>query len=121
MGFDITSLIKVDKLIDLVKKGMTLEAQEEIMNYRQAILSLDEENHELRRKLRELEDTLRLKRNMHFRDYAYFRIEEDDDKIDGPFCQRCFDVDGKCVRLVAAGNPKYRTCPECKNHFNTAT
>lgn len=45
-------------IVELLKKGSTLEAQEQIMNLREGALDLQEENQELKEKIRELESKL---------------------------------------------------------------
>lgn len=45
-------------IIDLLKKGSTLEAQEQIMNLREGALELQEENQELKNRIRDLEKKL---------------------------------------------------------------
>ncbi len=46
-------------IVELLKKGSTLEAQEQIMSLREGALELQEENHELKSKVRELESKLK--------------------------------------------------------------
>ena len=48
-------------IVDLLKKGATFEAQERIMELREAVLELQEENVTLKQKIRELEESLKLK------------------------------------------------------------
>ena len=45
-------------IVELLKKGSTLEAQEQIMSLREGALELQEENQELKSKIRELEAKL---------------------------------------------------------------
>jgi hypothetical protein len=51
-------LPKYKDIVDLLKKGSTIEAQEQIMDLREGALELQEENQELKNKIRELEAKL---------------------------------------------------------------
>ena len=46
-------------IVELIKKGMTIEAQEKIMELREAALSLQEENINLKRQVLELQEKVR--------------------------------------------------------------
>jgi hypothetical protein len=83
-------------IIDLVKKGSTLEAQEKIMELREAAISQQEENIELRQRVKALEEQLALRAKVLW-EAPYYWTEEDQ-KRDGPFCQSCYDKDG-LIRL----------------------
>jgi len=48
-------------IVELMKKGSTLEAQEQIMSLREGAIELQEENIELKSKVRELEAQLKAK------------------------------------------------------------
>jgi hypothetical protein len=87
-------------IVDLIKKGSTLEAQEQIMALRESALELQEENIELKEKIKELEKSVRLKGSTKFENGAYWII--DANQKDGPFCQQCFDSDGLLMRLHKA-------------------
>ena len=105
-------LPKYGDIVDLLKKGSTIEAQEKIMELREAAIALQEENIELKQKTNELEELLARKGNMTFKTPFYY-AEEDDI----PFCPRCWEVEHKAVHLPApfnsAAGPNYR-CPNCK-------
>jgi hypothetical protein len=100
-------------IIELIKKGATVEAQEKIMELRETALGLQEENFSFREQIRTLEDELKLKQQLKFEKTKYWLI--DGQVKDGPFCQRCYDVEKKLVRLQDYGNSWY--CTECKNSY----
>ncbi len=52
-------LPKYKDIVELLKKGSTLEAQEQIMSLREGALELQEENQELKSKVLELESKLK--------------------------------------------------------------
>jgi hypothetical protein len=85
------------EIIDLLKKGATVEAQEQIMELREAALALQEENLSLREKVKALEDSLAIKGQLRFDRSVYWL--RGDGSEEGPFCQLCYDVEGKLVRL----------------------
>lgn len=98
-------------IVDLIKKGATVEAQEQIMALREGALGLQEENIALRDKVRSLEDSLRVKGQIQFDGASYWLKEGN--STDGPFCQHCYDTDGKLVRLQDWGDSWM--CFACKN------
>lgn len=105
-------LPKYKDIVELIKKGSTIEAQEKIMELREAAIELQDEHRELKEKIRELEEKLKLKESVVW-DKPYYWYGEGDDR-QGPFCQRCYDSDGKLVRLQGGKNDKWY-CHECKN------
>ena len=124
-------------IVELIKKGATVEAQEKIMELREGALELQEENVELKAKVKELEDKLRVKSNLEFENSIYWLWEEDDagDLMikTGPFCQHCYDDEAKLIRLqkvaiddydpetgtVSKSGKFYYSCYKCKNNYQT--
>jgi tRNA(Ile2) C34 agmatinyltransferase TiaS len=101
-------------IIELIKKGATVEAQEKIMELRETALGLQEENFAFRERIRELEDGLKMKQQLKFKKTTYWLI--DGQTEDGPFCQRCYDVEHKLVRLQGSGTG-WR-CKACNNGYD---
>ncbi len=56
-------LPKYKDIVDLLKKGSTLEAQEQIMSLREGALELQEENQYLKLRVKELEEIVRSNEN----------------------------------------------------------
>ena len=105
------------EIVELFKKGLTLEAQEKIMQLREAILELQEENHSLRERNKALADELKQKGELVYEGESYWL--QQGNKRDGPFCQKCQDVDSKLVRMVAVtydGVSHWR-CHQCQRSF----
>lgn len=102
------------EIVDLLKKGATLEAQEKIMELREAVVVLQDENIALKQKVAELEQKLQIRSALVWRPPLYWLQEEQGER--GPFCQRCYDVNGRLVRLQ---NPErgFWRCLECKNNY----
>ncbi len=82
-----------------------LETQQELLEMQKNISNLEKEN-------RELNDKLNIKENLKHENNAYWISTNE--KKDGPFCSRCWDVDKNLVRLHPHANPAYYNCPDCK-------
>ncbi len=72
-------------IVDLIKKGSTVEAQEKIMELREGALALQEENIKLKETIKDLEAKLSVKEKVVWEPPFYW-LKEGDAK-DGPFCQ----------------------------------
>lgn len=95
----------VDRAADLAKKGLTIELQEMAVELRQQGVQLQEENVKLKLKvlgleerIRTLEEALKLKGQLKWEPPVYWLVREDGSR-DGPYCQRCWDVENQLVRL----------------------
>ena len=99
-------------IVELLKKGATVEAQEQIMALREGALQLQEDNFGLREKVKNLEESLRVKEQLIFDGSSYWL--GDGKKSDGPFCQHCYDTSAKLVRLQDWGDTW--SCFACKNY-----
>ncbi len=110
------------EIIELIKKGSTLEAQEKISLLREEIISLREEKTALIDKIRNLEEQLKIKDQLYWDGTVYWLEKDDSTEKEGPFCQRCYDVTRKLVRLqkehaMYEGNHWYWHCLECRNNY----
>jgi len=101
-------------IVELLKKGATVEAQERIMELREAILELQEENFALKQKNQELEAALKLKGELQF-DGAVYWCDESGNRV-GPFCPECFDAEEKLIRLQDYEDAWF--CTKHKQSFN---
>lgn len=94
---------------------MTLEAQERIMELREACVELEDENHSLKKKVRSLEEALSFKGTLQFRSPFYFQPGDE-----SPFCPRCWEKERTPIHLAPEyfnGFIIYRNCPECEAVF----
>lgn len=98
-------------IVDLIKKGATVEAQEKIMALREGAIELQEENLGLRERVKALEESSRIRGQMRFDGAAYWL--EGGNAKEGPFCQHCYDTTEKLVRLQDWGESW--NCFACKN------
>ena len=64
---------------------------------------------------KELSEKLLLKEKLVYKKPYYFKIN-DDNLEEGPFCQRCYDVDSKMIYLQD-GNNDFWNCEECKSIY----
>jgi len=102
-------------VIDLAKKGMTVEFQEKIMQLREEALALQEENLRLRSENLELKKKAELQETVSFSKNVYWR---DGDKV--PFCPSCFDKDKRLVHIHLCGRNGPQLiyqCPACATQY----
>jgi hypothetical protein len=107
-------------IIELIKNGLTQEAKEKIMELREAVMGLQEENIWLKQKLEQVELDSDISRNMYFDKGIYWlrKPTEDGTNRDGPFCQVCYDRDRKPVRLQRLNGPHGGWfCAACRNQY----
>jgi hypothetical protein len=121
-------------IVELMKKGSTLEAQEQIMSLREGAIELQEENQELKNTIRELENKLKIiddwaSERLRFslvtpwrgaaQAYALNREQSNGEQAH-LLCANCFHSSKKVIL-----NPikKVRTvsmvCPNCKANLET--
>jgi hypothetical protein len=106
------------ELAELLKDGLTPEAREKIMELRQTVLEIQEENFRLRERIRELEASGAPAREMIYDKGVYWALESG--VRQGPFCPACHDRSGKIVRLhyFNTGTPGiYWVCKSCQQSW----
>jgi hypothetical protein len=106
------------EIIDLIKKGATIEAQEKIMELREAVLALQQENLALKKDLNEVKEALSRKIELWFDGAVYWDGSE---KKDGPYCQPCYDTKRTLVRLhetTGFSNRPAWWCYSCHTEFD---
>lgn len=111
------ALPKYKDIIDLIKKGSTIEAQEKILELRESALDLQEDNLALKEENMKLKAIIKKSESLHFDGKIYW-LEIDEGK-DGPFCPKCHDVNGMMVRMHQDGNGWW--CYTCSQSFGTAS
>jgi len=112
-------------IVDLLKKGATLEAQEKVMELREGALELQEENLRLKSELKAerenvgaLEQKLAFRATFSFRKPFYFA---ENDPV--PFCPVCWEGDRKTIHLDGpfGKNRSYWNCRICRNNIHETT
>ena len=63
----------------------------------------------------ELKKSLLVQQKVTWQEPYYFKIEGDNKE--GPFCQRCYDVETKLVRLQSPNKNGYWNCTQCENSY----
>lgn len=109
---------KYKEILELVKKGATVEAQEKIMELREFAIELQEENLQLKEDIAKLKSEAKLKEVLTFKDGVYY--QESDDELIGPFCPKCHDSDKKQIRLhefEGMYTGKLWNCRNCKSDY----
>ena len=116
-------------IVELLKKGSTLEAQEQIMCLREGALELQEENQELKRKIHKLEVKLRADEDWTKEKEKYeladpwgrmahvyaLKKENADGEQPHYLCTNCFHNKIKVILNPATkGRFNIMTCPTCK-------
>src|SRR5262245_52309939 len=99
-------LPNVKDIIELVKTGATIQAQEQILQLRQEAVDCQEENLRLRAQLADAERKLDLRARLTFDGRALW-LRADTATPEGPYCQLCHDRDGKLIRMHEE---------DCSNH-----
>lgn len=115
---DITRLLR--------ESGLTLEKAEIKLKLAELIEALAETKIQLSeiknlvferdQQIKELEDALKIKRELKW-EIPFYYLDEVDSK-DGPYCQQCYDKDGKLIRLQEprTGSGALE-CKTCGKHF----
>lgn len=83
---------------ELYKTGSALEAEQELLTLEKAFLDIQLANLDLRLELRAMQESLQERDTMLYEAPFYFLV--DGEKRSGPFCQRCYDSDGKKIHLI---------------------
>ncbi len=98
---------------ELLKKGATVPAQEKIMELREKVLKLQEENIGLKKRINEVEEQLKISKKMIFKKLFYY-VENDD----VPFCPNCWEDQKKAIHLHNIAVGVYQ-CFNCKSNYVT--
>lgn len=109
------ALPSYQEILALLKKGLTMDAQEKIMELREAALGYQNEALELKQTVKELKEALALRDSLDWQKPYYVRKGNNTEK----FCQRCYDADGKAIRLQELETGYWR-CMECEKDYMDA-
>ncbi|RLL52305.1 hypothetical protein D8Y20_07265 [Mariprofundus sp. EBB-1] len=111
---------KYKDIVDLIKKGSNVEAQEKIMELREAVMEFQDENLELRKKIKAIEEREDIRDRLIFEKSVYYVCIENEagdlTDRDGPYCQKCWDANSKLIRLQEYNSAW--ACFECQCEFN---
>jgi hypothetical protein len=102
----------VKDVASLVQKADNIELYQKILELQIQIMGLLEDNHSLRSELRNRQERSRFENGLEFRNNMYWH-RLGPDKVDGPFCSKCWDAAEKAVRLQRlTGGMMW--CPHCE-------
>lgn len=100
---------------DIAKKAQSVELQSELLSMREDYNTLQEKNFELQARVKELEAAQALAADLEYRQPVYY-LKKENGSEDGPFCQRCWDVDRRLVRVEVFRNARgtlSAICDQC--------
>ncbi len=109
----------VDQLKDvaeLIRKMDNIELFQKILDLQTSAMALQEENRELKERVRQLEEKSRVQASLVYRNNLYWKRDETG-KEEGPYCPRCWEADGKLVHLRVNGD-EGAFCLNCKSGFD---
>ena len=107
-------MIDFKLIASVLKEAGRVDLHSQLLEFSEKLRQQEELIHKLEKENRSLRETADLKDRLLHRDEMYF-VRQDDDSDDGPFCTRCYDIDGKLSRLQVA-HWTQPLCPECKRH-----
>ena len=88
--------------------------QDTLFYIREELLRVQEENHSLKERIKELERKQSEKEKLQYIKPSYWIIDQE--KKDGPFCQKCYDANQLLIRLQGENNDIWH-CHECKSIY----
>lgn len=100
---------------DAVEAMKNAELLSKFAHVKMEVAKLAEENALQRERIRELEAMVQTRNSLRFEHDCYWIPDGEGDEKQGPFCQRCQDVDGRLVRLISDGDPYCWSCRECSS------
>ena len=111
--------------VKLVQQIDNIELYRTILDLQAEALELVQQNREKDEEIEKLKKAMELKGKLVCEHSAYYEVDEQGDKIAGPFCTNCFDNEYATRRLVQGFVPKDQTgppyywvqCPKCKVPF----
>ncbi len=100
-------------VVESVKDAVKIIQQMDNLDLYRTLLDLQAQVMDLVDENRELESRLEVRDELAFDQNAYWRSTPGK-RREGPFCSRCWDFEGKLVRLLHYGGASPR-CPQCKS------
>jgi len=105
----------VKELAILAQKVQNIELYQRLISFQSDVFALQEENRDLKDKVRQLSEKLDLQAKVVW-EKPFYWLKESETK-DGPFCQKCYDSDRKLIRLKDEDNDLW-CCLNCKSWFH---
>ena len=95
-----------------LREADKIEQYQQILGIQQKLLEMQEKTTNLGGENRRLKEKLRTKGALIYENNCYWRVEND--KVDGPFCSRCWDKENTLIRVHQLPDAAYIVCPECE-------
>jgi hypothetical protein len=102
----------IKDIAELIKKYNNVELNQKIVDLYGEIFELKEDNLKSKEKIKFLEKEKEINEKIVFESPFYWL--KDDEKKDGPYCQKCYDDNKKLIRLQDLKNGAWE-CLACKN------
>lgn len=100
---------------EMVLKLGSADINAKLIEIQSKIIGIQQENIELSKELNDLKALNEIRENLIFDNNMYWIRKSD--KNDGPYCTKCFDENGKLIRLHSQGSD-YK-CPSCNTYIDT--
>jgi len=103
------------EVANLIKKYNDQDLYQKIIDLRDEIFNIREENQQLKERVNELERAEDISAKLEKRDNVYYRTDREEDQA-GPFCMTCWDADRKLINLnqIERLGKKINTCIICQ-------
>jgi hypothetical protein len=88
------------------------DAKLEVADFKELLSIKDDE-------IKKLKNSIEVNKKVVWQEPYYFVVEGNDQ--DGPYCQRCYDVETSLVRLQSPNKNGYWNCTECEKDFRDST
>ena len=126
MGFSFSEAKSMfGAIAELYKKGSNLEAEKKLIDLQSAFLELQGECLSLKVKVGELEAKLNEKEELSYsKDNGAYYLNKKDGTTEGPYCQLCYDTEGKLIRLryeeiaLQTEDVKVYHCLRCTTNYD---
>lgn len=105
--------LRFKEIGELITCGDEAQARKLLMEVQSRCIALQDEMKMLRTRLRQMEEILHLARNL-YPEHGFYWLKSNGLRL-GPFCPRCFDIDGALIKLEKCG-PSLG-CPYCGELF----
>ncbi len=109
---------------DILRKADKIQEYQQILDAMRQLTDQEAEISDLKKENRMLKEEIEVKKSVIHEDDSYFTL--DNEIKNGPFCQLCYDSEGKFIRMDVglfplgnSYNPTYysKRCPKCNRYL----